>query len=141
MPDEGDPHYGPWRDRLSVELGVLEGRPIVFGHSLGGSVALKLLAEGDLDDRVAGLVIVATPYWGTEEWEREWSLPEGWPSKGERLPPIFLFHSRDDEEIPVAQLDQYAKRLPDAKSQVLDGNGHLFDHGDLGEVVEAIRSL
>ena len=142
MPDSADdPHYEPWRDRLSEELDALEGKTILFGHSLGGSVALKYAAEGGLGDRVAGLVLVEAPFWGSSDWEREWALPEGWPVDETQLPPTFLFHSRDDEEIPFAHLDLYAKRLPEATVQPLDGTGHLLERGDLSEIVAAIRSL
>jgi serine hydrolase len=142
MPDtETDPHYEAWRDRLAAELDQLEGKVIVFGHSVGGSVALKYCAERGFDERVAGLVSVATPYWGTSGWEEEWALPEGWPADGPELPPTILFHSRDDEEIPFAHLDLYAKRLPEARTQLLEGNGHLYDRGDLSEIVGAVRSL
>ena len=114
---------------------------IVFGHSLGGSVALKYCAEVGFDEKVAGLVAAATPYWGTSDWEQEWALPEGWPFEGPPLPPAILFHSRDDEEIPFSTLERYAERLPDATIRPLDGNGHLYDRGDLSEIVAAIRSL
>jgi predicted alpha/beta hydrolase family esterase len=143
MPDTAtDPHYEPWRDRLASELGVLEGKTVVVGHSLGGSVALKYCAERGFDERVAGLIVAEAPYWGTDEdWEREWALPEGWPEQGPSLPPTTLFHSRDDEEIPLSHLDRYAKRLPAAEVHRLDGNGHLLDRGDLSEIIAAVRSL
>ena len=141
MPDtETDPHYEPWRERLEAELASLEGKVIIMGHSLGGSVALKYLGEGGLDG-VAGLVIAEAPFWGSTGWEREWALPEGWPPEGAELPPIHLFHSRDDEEVPFAHLDRYAERLPEATARPLDGCGHLLDRGDISEVVAAIRSL
>ena len=136
-----DPHYGPWRDRLGEELAALEGKLILFGHSLGASVALRYAAEDGFDETVAGLVLAETPFWGTSGWEREWALPDGWPSEGTRLPPLFLFHSRDDEEIPFPHLERYAERLPDAKVRPLDGCGHLLDRGDISEIVATIRSL
>ena len=137
-----EPHYEPWRDRLASELEALGSGTIVFGHSLGGSVALKYCAERGFDERVAGLVSAATPLWGTEEdWELEWALPEGWPDQGPALPPTFLFHSRDDTEIPFAHLDLYAKRLPEAGVHPLDGCGLLYDRGDLSPIVSAVRSL
>jgi len=142
MPDTAtDPHYEPWRDRLGEELDALEGKVILFGHSLGGSVALKYCAERGFDEKVAGLVSAATPYWGTNDWEEEWALPEGWPAEGLRSPPTILFHSRDDEEIPFSHLELYAKRLPDAEVHPVDGNGHLYDRGDLSEIIAAVRSL
>jgi uncharacterized protein len=138
---EEDPHYAAWRDRLSAELDSLEGKVIVFGHSLGGSVALKYGADVGFREDVAGLVTAAAPYWGTSDWEEEWALPEGWPAEGPRLPPTVLFHSSDDEESPFASLELYAKRLPEARTQPLARNGHLYDRGDLSEIVAAIRSL
>ena len=138
---EDDPHYAPWRDRLSSELDTAKGRVIILGHSLGGSVVLKYAAERDLGNRVAGLVLVETPFWGTSDWEREWALPESWPAEGSQLPPTFLFHSRDDEEIPFAHLELYAERLPEATVHRLDGTGHLLDRGDIAEIVDAVRSL
>jgi predicted alpha/beta hydrolase family esterase len=137
-----EPHYEPWRDRLVAELEALDGKVIVVGHSLGGSVALKYCAERSFDESVAGLVAAATPFWGMEEsWELEWALPEDWPEVGPPLPPTFLFHSRDDEEIPIAHLDRYAKRLAMAEVYPLDGCGHLYERGDLSPMVSAVKSL
>jgi predicted alpha/beta hydrolase family esterase len=141
MPGTEEPRYEPWRDRLSSEIAKQKDSLILLGHSLGGSVALKYLSEKRMEDPIAGLVSLATPFWGTSDWEREWVLPEGWPAEGSQLPPTFLFHSRDDEEIPVAHLDLYTRRLPEAKARTLDGSGHLFDKGDLSEIVAAVRSL
>ena len=138
---EDDPHYEAWRDRLSSELDALEGKVIVFGHSLGGSVALKYCAQMGFDEKVAGLICAGTPYWGTSDWEEEWALPEGWPGDGPPLPPTILFHSRDDEEIPFAHLDRYARRLPAASAHPLDGCGHLYERGDLSPIVAAVHSL
>ncbi len=138
---EDEPHYEPWRDRLGAELDALQGKVILFGHSLGASVALKYVAQEGLNEPIAGLVSVAAPFWGTADWEREWALPEGWPAQGAILPPTFLFQSRDDEEIPFSSLERYASRLPEATVRPLDGNGHLFDRGDLSEIVAAVRSL
>jgi pimeloyl-ACP methyl ester carboxylesterase len=80
-------------------------------------------------------------FWGESGWEAEWALPQGWPSADTELPPTFLFHSRDDEEAPFTHLELYAERLPGAEVHPLDGNGHLFDRGDLTEIVAAIRGL
>jgi serine hydrolase len=142
LPDaDTDPHYEPWRDRIGEEIEALEGPVIVFGHSLGGSVALKYCAERGFDEKVAGLVGAATPFWGTSGWEEEWALPERWPAEGPPLPPTTLFHSRDDEVIPFAHLELYEKRLPEAEVRPLDGCGHLYDRGDLSEIVTAVTSL
>jgi uncharacterized protein len=142
MRDPDEQHYVPWSERIGQILGEADERLVVVGHSLGGSVVLKYLAETGRHEPIAGLVLVATPLWGREEeWELEWALPEGWPRAGTELPSTFLFHSRDDEEIPFAHLDRYAELLPDASAHPLDGNGHLFDRGDLSEILDAVRGL
>lgn len=141
LPDPDEPRYEPWSKALGEILAETDAPPIVVGHSLGGSVFLKHLAESDREERIVGLVLVATPYWGESEWEAEWALPEGWSDADTELPPIFLFHSRDDEEIPFEHLARYARRLPAATGIPLDGNGHLFDRGDLGEITARIRGL
>ena len=139
LPDPDDPHYGPWAGRLGGLLADADRSTVVLGHSLGGSVLLKLLSESGEAIEVAGLVLLATPFWGDAGWEREWALPEGWPAQTTPLPPMSFFHSRDDEEIPFEHLERYRARFPDAEFHALDGCGHLYDRGDLTEVVEAIR--
>lgn len=141
MPTPDEPHYRPWSERLGQLLDETDSPVVVLGHSLGGSVALKHLSETGTHRAIAGLVLVATPFWGRSDWEAEWALPEGWPDDSAPLPPIYLFHSRDDEEIPFAHLELYAKRLPGAEVHPLDGNGHLFGRGDLSEIIVAIRTL
>jgi predicted alpha/beta hydrolase family esterase len=141
MPTPDDPHYQLWSERLGQLLAETDSPVVVLGHSLGGSVVLKHLAETGPHQAIAGLILVAMPFWGQSDWEAEWALPEGWPADSTPLPPIHLFHSRDDEEIPFAHLELYAKRLPGGAVHPVDGNGHLFDRGDLSDIVETIRDL
>ena len=142
MPNLADPRFGPWSERLGQILDETAEPLVVVGHSLGGSVFLKHVAETGRYEPVVGLLLVAVPLWGREaEWEREWALPEGWPDAETTLPRTFLFHSRDDEVIPFSHLDRYAALLPDATVHPLDGYGHLFDRGDLSVILDAIRDL
>ena len=141
MPHPEDPHYEPWSERLGQILDEIDEPVVIVGHSLGASVVLKHLSETGRAEPIAGLVLLATPLWGESEWEAEWTLPADWPTPETSLPRTFMFHSRDDEELPLAHLDRYARRLPDAVTRPLDGNGHLYEHGDLAEILDAIRSL
>jgi len=68
-------------------------------------------------------------------------MPAAEETDPRKPPPTFLFHRRDEEEVPFASLESYAGRLPDATVCPLDGNGHLFDKDGLTEIVEAIRGL
>ena len=138
MPNPDEPHYEPWAAAFEAALADLAEPAVVLGHSLGGSIALKHLPRSEHIASVTRLVLVATPFWGSEEWALEFALPDDWPAPLTELPPVTFFQSRDDEEIPLDDLELYARRLPSADTRPLDGCGHLYDRGDLTPILEAI---
>jgi uncharacterized protein len=139
MPNAGSPEYAAWRDRIASELADLDGAAILVGHSLGGSVLLKYLSEEEVEKPVAGLFLVAAPFWGAEDWEvDEYALRENFASKLPPGLPVFLYHARDDEVVPFAHLAMYAERLPRATFREFDGGGHQLGD-ELGEVARDIR--
>jgi uncharacterized protein len=71
MPNPEAPEYVQWKVLLAKELDKLDDGVILVGHSLGGSVLLKYLSEEPCHKGIAGLFIVAAPYWGKEDWEVE----------------------------------------------------------------------
>lgn len=141
MPDENRPEYEAWRDRISEELTTLDGEVILVGHSLGGSVLMKHLSEEKVEKPVAGLFLVAPPYWGAEDWEiGEYELQENFASKLPVGLPTFFYHSRDDEWVPFAHLALYKEKLPQATIHEFDDRGHQFGD-DLSEVARDIERL
>jgi uncharacterized protein len=129
MPDPDHPGYQAWRGQIKQELDKLDADVLLIGHSFGGSVLLKYLAEGTYQRPIAGLFLVAVPYWGKRDWELEYRLPDDFAS---HLPPIrqlFLYHSRDDEVVPFSHLWCYQEQLPQATVRVLDGKDHSFTRG------------
>ena len=130
-----DTEYAPWKIPFQKELAALAGGVILVGHSLGGTVLLRYLSEETSDKDIAGLFIIAAPYWGAEDW-----LREDFSAKLSRIPRIFLYHSRDDEVIPFTHLAQYAEKLPQATVRALDGRGHMFSPG-IPELVEDIQGV
>jgi uncharacterized protein len=140
MPDADNPHYQPWRDRIDQELRTIDKEVILVGHSFGGSVLLKYLAEGSYRKPVLGLFLVAVPNWGPDGWAYdEYSVPQ---DIGSKLPlsRIFLYHSRDDPEVPFAHLSYYQEKLPTATARPIDGSEHSFVEG-LPTLVDDIKSL
>jgi uncharacterized protein len=108
----------------NLGFATMEGMVYLVGHSLGGSVLLKYLAEAGMDRvlvptpasiTIAGLFLLAVPFWGTPDWEVDaYALPEGFAA---RLPPglpVLLYHCRDDAVVPFAHLALYAQHLPHA---------------------------
>lgn len=141
MPDAADnPRYQPWRDRIETELRAIDDEVILVGHSFGGSVLLKYLAEGSYRRPVRGMFLVSVPNWGPDGWAyEEYAVPD---DVGSRLPAsrIFLNHSRDDPEVPFAHLGYYQDHLPTATARPVKGSEHSFVDG-LRTLVDDIESL
>jgi len=140
MPDADNPHYQPWRDRIELELQAIDGKVIFVGHSFGGSVLLKYLAEGSYRQPLKGLFLVSVPNWGPDGWAYdEFAVPN---DVGSRLPAsrIYLYHSRNDPEVPFTHLAYYQDHLPAATARPIDGSEHSFVEG-LPPLVDDIKSL
>ncbi len=130
MPDEDDPQYETWAAQIAEEQAALDDKAIIVGHSVGGAVLLRHLSEAKSDRPLAGIFVLAAPYWGAEDWQAD--LPAGLP--------VFLHHSRDDRVVPFAHLAQFANNFPQATIREFDGRGHQFSN-DLSEVAEDIKGL
>ncbi|QBD77663.1 alpha/beta fold hydrolase [Ktedonosporobacter rubrisoli] len=129
MPDADNPRYLPWRDQIEQELGKLDTDALVIGHSVGGSILLKYLAEGTYQKPIAGLFLVSAPYWERQGWQLEYAVPEDFAAHLPTIRHLFLYHSRDDEEVPFSSLGRYQEQLPQATVRVIDGKEHSFTEG------------
>lgn len=129
MPDPEHPRYLAWRDQIEQELGKLDADALLIGHSLGGSMLLKYLAEGTYQRPIVGLFLVSVPYWGNQDWELEYAVPEDFASHLPSIRQLFLYHSRSDEIVPFSSLRRYQEQLPQATVRVLDGKDHSFTEG------------
>jgi predicted alpha/beta hydrolase family esterase len=93
---------------------------------------------------IAGIFLIATPYWGGDGWRYEGyervALPMGFAAKLPNGTALFLYHSRDDDTVPFAHLALYAAKLPRATIRDFDGRGHQLNN-DLTEVATDIKSL
>ncbi len=141
MPEADDEGYEAWKARISKELDALEGEIILVGHSVGGAILLKYLSEEKVRQPIAGLFLVAAPYFGAPNWQvDEVTLRKGFASQLPQSAPIFLYHSRDDDVVPFAHLALYRKKLPQATLREFDQGGHQFNN-DLSQVAADIEEM
>ncbi len=141
MPDEADPSYAAWRPALLDELARLGDGAIVVGHSVGGTILLHALAEQPPTRALGGVLLIATPFvgeggWPSDEIETRADLSACLP----RETPIILYHGTDDDSVPVAHADLYARAIPHATVRRLAERNHQLDD-DMREVAADIRRL
>src|SRR6185503_18525481 len=118
MPRPEQPQYWTWARRIDALIGSTR-KPILVGHSFGASVLLKYLAETVRRPALAGLFLVATPFWGADF--PEFALPPDFGARLRDLSPVYLYHSRDDAEVPFEHLARLSRALPHAVVRALDG--------------------
>ncbi len=144
MLDEDNATYEQWKQQIEQELATIQGPIILIGHSVGGSVVIKCLSELEVKKPIAGIFLIAAPFWGGDGWRYEGyetlTLKKG---SAARLPEgvsIFLYHCRDDEIAPFEHLALYAQLFPQATVRELDEGGHQFNN-DLSGVAKDIKTL
>jgi uncharacterized protein len=144
MLDEDNAPYEQWKQQIEKELAAMQGTIILVGHSVGASVLIKCMSETEVKKPIAGIFLIATPFWGGNGWRyegyEELALPKGFAAKLPKGASIFLYHCRDDETVPFEHLALYAQVLPQASVRELDAGGHQLNN-DLFEVAQDIKTL
>jgi predicted alpha/beta hydrolase family esterase len=141
MPDEGDPTEVTWAPAIRREIATLDAGAVVIGHSVGALLLLRVLAEWRPGVDLGGIVLIAAPFVGTGGWRGDGF--EFSADLGGRLPPgvpVHLFHGLDDDEVPPAHVDLYARAIPQAQVHPLPRRDHQLGN-DLREVADVIRGL
>jgi hypothetical protein len=141
MPNERDPDYAGWRAMLERELAALDKGAILVGHSVGGTILIKTLAEQSSKGEYGAIFLIAASFVGEGGWPAgDMNTPR---DLGARLPkgvPVHLYHGLDDETAPPAHAGLYARAVPQAHVHRLPARDHQLNN-DLREVAAAIRFL
>lgn len=139
MPREEDPDYEAWKQRIVAELDELTGPVALVGHSIGGSVLARAIAEIDVS-KVAGLFLVSAPFWGGGGWTYEGYETLTMTGPVPEHLPVFLYHGRDDEIVPIDHLRLFHEAIESATAREVDAAGHQLND-DLSVVASDIRAL
>jgi predicted alpha/beta hydrolase family esterase len=141
MPGEDDPRYAAWKTTLQRLFATLRDGAVLVGHSVGGTILVKVLAEQSSARKFGAIFLLSAPFAGDGGWSaNDLQLP---PDLGARLPagvPIHLFHGLEDDVAPPAHLDLYARAVPQARVHRLPDRDHQLNN-DLKEVAAVISSL
>lgn len=131
MPSPADPSCTAWQSCLEQHLATVRTEVVLIGHSLGGAVLLKLLSETSVPVTIAGLFLIAAPYWGADDdWQNSsFALADDFTRRLPPLPALFLYHSDHDPIVPFAHALRYAEAMPHAVLRRLPGRDHTFSDG------------
>ena len=140
MPEEEDT-YEAWRAQLLQAVASVGGPLLLVAHSAGGSVVLKYLADEPDPPPLAGLFLIATPYWGAGGWPVDtFCVDEVQASRRLNAVPLYLYHSRDDAVVPFAHLARHAAAFPHATVRAYEDRGHQLQN-DWSDIAADIRRI
>ena len=137
FPDD-DMSAAAWRSELRRQRDSLGPELVIVGHSFGASIALLDLSGDVQSTPPLGLVLLAMPFWGSDGWQAEYSLPAD-----AELPadlPVRLHHCRDDDVVPFDHLALHAARLPRALVRRHESGGHQFQ-GRMAAVADDLAAV
>jgi uncharacterized protein len=138
--EESLPDFGRM-DQIHEAISSMEGNIFVVAHSLGASMLLKYMSERKVRKEIGGIFLIATPFWsGDEDWKQGLKLRDEFVNRLPKGLPMFLYHCRDDVEVPFEQLSEYKQKMPKATFRDLESGGHQLNN-DLTIVANDIRSL
>ncbi len=139
-PDESLPDFG-WIQQIGNEISECKNDVILAGHSFGASMILKYLSENSINKKIAGIFLVAAPFWdGNEDWKAGLKLRENFADNLPDEVSIFFYHCQDDAEAPFYSLNVYKQKLPRAAFREIKSGGHQLNN-DLTLVANDIKSL
>ncbi|MBO9596084.1 MAG: alpha/beta fold hydrolase [Niabella sp.] len=140
--DETAPGFASqWLQQIGEQITAAQDGLILAGHSLGASLLVKYLSENTLETAIAGVFLVAPPFWnGNQDWVQPLKLQEGFAEQLPKGLPIYCYQSRDDEVVPFDHFIRYQQQLTGAIFRELASGGHQL-HNDLSVVAADIKRL
>ena len=141
MPHEADPKYAAWKATLKRQFAGLDDGAILMGHSIGGTILIRTLADDPPELTFRGIFLIAAPFVGDGGWHSEEIEPLS--DLGAKLPeqtPIYLYHGSKDTTAPIEHVHLFAKAIPHAVVRRLSGRDHQLNN-DMSEVAADIRRL
>ncbi len=125
MPAPESPDLSAWLDFLTKRVSAVQGPLHLVGHSFGGTVVLKFLADSNAPVRKAH--IAAAPFWCGRD--PAWNVspfalsPEELDVLKQRE--LSFYHGTADDIVPCSHLDEFRAALPGARFRSYAGMNHI----------------
>ncbi len=141
MPNAMNADYKAWSIWFSKVIPFLRDEVILIGHSLGGSFLLRYLTENKLPVTITQLHLVAPavdeiecPGMGSFSTDLD-----NWNGFKSVITNIFIWHSTDDDVVPIHHSERLKAKIPDAFFATFTDRGHFIQESfpELEAVIKA----
>lgn len=105
-------------------------------NSLGGIFLVKYLAENDFPKKIKQLHLVAAPHNKTADID-DFLIPKSLNHLAKQVKNIYFYYSRDDKIVPITEMKEYKKQLPNAQFFIFNDRGH-FNQENFPELIKIL---
>lgn len=141
MPSSQNAKYIEWKIWFENFFPFIQDDIILIGTSLGGLFLAKYLSENKFPVKISQVHLVAAVFdENSKEFLGDFTIPASLEMFANQANKIFLYHSKDDLVVPVAEIEKYSQKLPSAEKIILDGRGHFNRELTIPELIERIRN-
>ncbi|WP_309627005.1 hypothetical protein [Brevundimonas sp.] len=123
MPDAMEPTLAGWMRGIDAALSPLDPDSVLIGHSHGGAMILKWVAEHSPGFRARNFLGLAAPFWRDYGFD----LPDGFARSLTGIARLTFCAATDDEIIKPSDLDAYVAAVPRSDRVLLNSGGHMLD--------------
>ncbi|MGM5484167.1 MAG: alpha/beta hydrolase [Nanobdellota archaeon] len=140
MPNKQKADYKAWKIWFEKYLEFSKGNLILIGHSLGGIFLAKYLSENKLKN-VEQLILVSPPFDSQKRGKDMLSFtldPKNLKNIEKQCEKTIIFHSKDDNIVPIENAYEYKKYLSKAELFEYEDKGHFLieEFPELEEIVK-----
>ena len=143
MPNKNIAMYKEWKIQFEKTFEYLNGDQIIIAHSLWTIFILKYLTENKFPKRIKQLHLVSALI-DDKDLPPEESYLGNFAFDTTEIPviqniceKIFLYHSKDDNCVPIAQWERLHKLLPTARFEIFEDRWHM----NIPEFPELIQNI
>lgn len=143
MPNTDNAKYEEWKIWFEKYFEYLHDGAIFVGWSLGGMFLSKYLIESTTPFSVDRLFLLAAPCGEYDDGEGNdcgtfQFNPNSLDVIAQKVPQIYVLHSKDDFVVPYGHALKYTEALPGAELVTFEDTNHFLVE-DLPELIEMIQ--
>lgn len=143
MPSKNNAKYIEWKIWFEKIIPFLNDGVVLIGHSLGGIFLAKYLSENKLSVSIKQLHLISAVFDYEDEIEQlaDFKITE-FPKNfyANTIDQIHIYHSTDDEVVPISESEKYYEMMPDAIFHIFADRGHFLGE-TFPELFENIKSV